>query len=55
MSNLFNTSSPVSRRQFLAGAAALTAGAVTAGIPRAQSQSLGKGYWVAQADTPDSG
>ncbi|HIK21079.1 MAG TPA: ABC transporter substrate-binding protein [Synechococcus sp. M44_DOE_062] len=54
MSNLFNASSPVSRRQFLAGAAALTAGAVTAGIPRAQSQSLGRGYWVAQADTPET-
>jgi nitrate/nitrite transport system substrate-binding protein len=54
MSKLFNTSSPVSRRQFLAGAAALAAGAATAGIPRAQSQSLGKGYWVAQADTPET-
>jgi nitrate/nitrite transport system substrate-binding protein len=54
MSKLFNTSSPISRRQFLAGAAALAAGAATAGIPRAQSQSLGKGYWVAQADTPET-
>jgi nitrate/nitrite transport system substrate-binding protein len=54
MSKLFSTSSPVSRRQFLAGVAALTAGAATAGIPRAQSQSLGKGYWVAQADTPET-
>jgi nitrate/nitrite transport system substrate-binding protein len=54
MSKLFNTSSPISRRQFLAGAAALAAGAATAGIPRAQSQSLGQGYWVAQADTPET-
>ncbi len=54
MSKLFNTSSPVSRRQFLAGAAAVAAGAATAGIPRAQSQSLGSGYWIAQADTPET-
>ncbi|MFS8740845.1 CmpA/NrtA family ABC transporter substrate-binding protein [Synechococcus sp. W70.1] len=54
MSKLFNTSSPISRRRFLAGAAALAAGAATAGIPRAQSQSLGQGYWVAQADTPET-
>ncbi len=54
MSKPFNTSSPVSRRQFLAGAAALAAGAATAGIPRAQSQSLRQGYWVAQADTPET-
>ncbi|MFS8885141.1 CmpA/NrtA family ABC transporter substrate-binding protein [Synechococcus sp. H70.2] len=48
MSKLF------SRRQFLAGAAALAAGAAAAGIPRAQSRSLGQGYWVAQADTPET-
>lgn len=51
---MFNASSSVSRRQFLAGAAALSAGAITAGIPQAQSQSLGSGYWIAEADTPET-
>ena len=46
--------SSLSRRKFLAGTAAATAGAVATGIAKASPQYPTSGYWIAQADTPET-
>lgn len=46
--------SSLSRRKFLAGTAAVTAGAVATGIAKASPQDPASGYWIAQADTPET-
>ncbi|MGF1575655.1 MAG: CmpA/NrtA family ABC transporter substrate-binding protein [Cyanophyceae cyanobacterium] len=46
--------SSLSRRKFLAGTAAATAGAVATGIAKANPQYPASGYWIAQADTPET-
>ncbi len=46
--------SPVSRRQFLTGSAAVAAGAVATGIAQANPNDPAGGYWIAQADTPET-
>ncbi len=44
----------VSRRQFLSGSAALAAGAAVTTVAKASPHYPASGYWIAQADTPET-